>query len=283
MTIKIVTDTACDISKEDAKKLGITLVPLYVRFGEEVYRDGVDIENDDFYKKLETSKVQPFTSSPSPGDFIKTYQEVAKDTDQIVSIHVTRKHSSTIDSARLGKEAIEQKGGCQIEVVDSMGVTMWQGLVAISAAKAAAGGCSIQQVKDRIQETISQLHGIGLLNTLRFIIKGGRLRDTFFNKAEMLIGAKPLITLREGEIRPLGLARNWNKGLDRIQEFIRSVPFPQNVAIVHNTIPQEAQTLINNLKEMAPTIVPKLCSLGPVLSAHSGPGAMLAVVQQGKA
>jgi DegV family protein with EDD domain len=258
------------------------LIPQYVRFGDQVYRDGVDISNEDFYNKLENGTVQAFTSSPSPGDFIKIYEEVSRDTDQIISIHVTGKHSSTLDSARLGKEAIEKEGKCRVEVVDSLGVTMWQGLVAISAARAAEAGCSIQQIKEKIQETIGQLHGVGLLNTLRYLVKGGRLRDTVF-KAETVLGVKPLITLRDGEIKPLGLARNWNKGVERIQEFIKTIPRPQNVAIIHNTAPLDAQTIINNLKAAVPTIVPRLCNLGPVLGAHSGPGAILAIVQHSAA
>jgi DegV family protein with EDD domain len=279
MTIKIVTDTGSDLSPADAKEMGITLVPLYVSFGDKVYRDGVDIGTDDFYQKLEETRIQPFTSSPSPGDFARVYREMSKDTDQIISIHITKKHSSTLDSARLGKEMVESNG-CHVEVVDSLGVTMWQGTVAMAAARAVQSGCSLQQVKERIQETINQMHGIGLLNTLRYIVKGGRLRDSIF-KVENVISVKPMITLRDGEIKPLGLARNWNKGLERIQEFIRAVPAPQNVAIIHNTVPSDAQNIIDNLRAALPNAMLKLSRLGPALGVHSGPGALLATVQQG--
>jgi len=277
MTIKIVTDSAADISQEDAKRMGITLIPLYVRFGDEVYRDGVDINADEFYAKLEGSRIHPYTSSPSPGDFARVYEEIARDADQIISIHVTRKHSSTIDSANLGKEEVEKKG-CHVEVVDSMGVTMWQGTVAMEAAKAAEAGCSLQQVKEKIQQTINQMHAIGLLNTMRYIVKGGRLRDSIF-KVETLLNVKPMITLRDGEIKPLSLARNWNKGLERVQEFIRSIPSPQNISIIHNTVPVDAQQIIDNLKAALPNAVLQLCRLGPALGAHAGPGSILATVQ----
>jgi len=277
MTIRIVTDSAADISQEDAKRMGITLIPLYVRFGDKVYRDGVDINADEFYAKLAGSRIHPYTSSPSPGDFARVYEEVARDADQIISIHVTRKHSSTIDSANLGKEEVEKKG-CHVEVIDSMGVTMWQGTVAIEAAKAVESGCSLQQVKEKIQQTINQMHGIGLLNTLRYIVKGGRLRDSIF-KVETLLNVKPMITLRDGEIKPLGLARNWNKGLERVQEFIRSIPSPQNISIIHTTVPVDAQHIINNLKAALPDAVLQLSHLGPALGAHAGPGAILATVQ----
>ncbi len=277
--IKIVTDTACDLSPEDAKQLNITLVPLYVTFGDKVYRDGVDIGTDDFYAKLESSKVQPFTSSPSPGDFARIYREVSREADQIISIHVTKKHSSTLDSARLGKEMVENKD-CHVEVIDSMGVTMWQGTVASVAAKAVQEGCSLQQVRERIQETIGQMHGIGLLNTLRYLVKGGRLRESIF-RVENILSVKPMITLKDGEIKPLGLARNWNKGLERVQEFIKSIPSPQNISIVHNTVPNDAQHIIDNLRAALPNAILKLNRLGPALGVHSGPNALLAAVQQG--
>jgi len=279
MTIKIVTDTASDISPEDARRLNITLVPLYVTFGDKVYRDGVDIGPDDFYRKLEESRIQPFTSSPSPGDFARIYEEVGRDADQIISIHITKKHSATLDSARLGKEMVESKG-CHVEVVDSMGVTMWQGTVASAAAKAVMEGCSIQQVRERIQETISQMHGIGLLNTLRYLVKGGRIRESIF-RIENILSVKPMITLRDGEIKPLGLVRSWSKGIERIQEFIKSVPSPQNISIIHNTVPNDAQGIIDNLRAALPNAILKLNRLGPALGVHSGPGALLATVQQG--
>lgn len=88
MTVKVITDTGSDITPEEAKRLGIILIPLYLRFGNEVYRDGVDINADEFYRKLKTTSVHPFTSSPSPGDFAKVYNRVAQETDEIVSIHI---------------------------------------------------------------------------------------------------------------------------------------------------------------------------------------------------
>jgi len=151
MTVKIVTDSGSDISQEEARRLGITVVPVYLRFGNEVYRDGVDIDSDGFYDKLATSSVHPSTSSPSPGDFAKAYEEAARETDEIVSIHITGKHSATYDAAMVGKESVTKKG-CRIEAIDSRGVTMWQGLVVIVAAKAAEAGCSLYQVVERRSE-----------------------------------------------------------------------------------------------------------------------------------
>src|SRR4030042_1932428 len=134
MTVRVVTDSCSDIPQEQASRLGIIVVPAYLRFGNEVYRDGVDIDSDEFYRKLATSQVHPNTATPSPGDFTRVYEEAARETNEIVSIHVTKKHSGVYDAALLGKETVEKRG-CHIEVVDSKGVTMWQGLFAIVAPK----------------------------------------------------------------------------------------------------------------------------------------------------
>ena len=102
MTVKIVTDSTSDLSPRVAQELGITVVPVYMRFGEEVYRDGVDISQDEFYQKLVESSVHPSTAAPSPGEFAKVYEEAARETNEIVSIHVTKKHSDVYDAALLG-------------------------------------------------------------------------------------------------------------------------------------------------------------------------------------
>ncbi len=118
MTVRIVTDSCSDIPQEEAKQLGIRVVPVYVRFGDEVYRDGVDIDSREFFHKLVTSSVHPSTAALSPGDFAKVYEEAAQQTDEIVFIHVTSKDSATYDAVVVGKE-IAKKKGCRIEVIDS--------------------------------------------------------------------------------------------------------------------------------------------------------------------
>ncbi|HJX03604.1 MAG TPA: DegV family protein, partial [Dehalococcoidia bacterium] len=113
--VKIVTDSCSDISQEEAKKLGISVVAAYVNFGDETYRDGIDLSVDEFYTKLLQSGSHPTTATPSPGDFAAVYNKLCDETDEIVSIHVTKKHSALIESAILGKQMLK-KSGCRIEV-----------------------------------------------------------------------------------------------------------------------------------------------------------------------
>ena len=279
MTIKVVTDSCSDITQEEAKKLGITVVPAYLRFGDEVYRDGVDIDCDQFYHKLITSPIHPSTAAPSPGDFAKAYEEITKETREIVSIHVTSKHSAVCDAALVGKEIAEKKGA-KIEVIDSCGLTMWQGLVAIVAAQAAKAGCNLQQVVNKAHETINQLRALALLDTLRYAFKGGRLAKTIF-AIESKLNVKPLITLRNGEVRPAGLTRTRAKGIDRLLQFIASSDI-DDLAIVHSTTPDDAKTLADYARSLFPNIVPRISRLGPALGVHGGPGSLVTIIKRGK-
>lgn len=288
MTVRVVTDSCCDIPQEDAKKLGITVVPVYLRFGEEVYRDGVDIDSQEFYRKLMTSSVHPSTAAPSPGDFAKVYDEMGRETDEIVSIHITEKHSATFNAALLGKE-IAAKKGRRIEVIDSKGVTMWQGLAAMAAAKLAEARFSLSEVLEEVHETIGRLRVLALLDTIKYILKGGRLGKVeggrlakVISKIESILNVKLLLTLRDGELRPAGVVRTQSKGTDRLREFIKSALPVKDLAIVYSTTLEEAQALADSIRLLLPEVVPQLVRLGPALGVHAGPGALIAVVNGAK-
>jgi len=279
MTIKIVTDSCSDITQDEANKLGITVVPAYLHFGNEVYRDGVDIDTDQFYKKLANSSVHPCTAAPSPGEFARVYEAIAKETKEIVSIHVTRKHSAMYDSALVGKSIASEKG-VQVQVMDSRGVTMWQGFVVIAAAKAARAGCSLPEVVHEAQKAITQLHALALLDTLRYVVKGGRIGNTIF-AIESKLNVKPLITLVNGEIRPAGVARSRPKGIDRLREWIAKTAFDY-IAIVHSASAQDAQKLADFTRSLYPNKAPRIDKLGPALGVHAGPGALAIVAGSAK-
>lgn len=280
MVVKIVTDGAADIPNEVATELGITVVPTIVRFGSVVYRDGVDINTDEFYRKLSTSTIHPSTAAPAPGEFAKVYDEISGEAEAIVSIHVTRKHSSVLEAALLGKQMAEKRG-CHIEIIDSRGVTMWQGLVAIAAAKAAKAGFELQQVVDMAREAINQLRGLALLDTLRYAVKGGRLSKTLF-AVESILNVKPMLTIRNAEVCPAGLVRTWSKGIERLQKFVKSIPNIEEVAVVHNTIPDEAKKMAEYVVSLFPSIVPRMARLGPTLGVHTGPGTIVVAVYEKK-
>jgi len=282
MRVRVITDSGSDITQEEAKWLGITVIPVHLRFGDEVYRDGVDMNCDEFYHKLTTSPVHPSTAAPSPGDFAEAYEQAAREADEIISIHITRRHSATYDAALVGKETTEKKNkGCKIEVVDSKGVTMWQGLVVIAAVKAAEAGRNLQQVLAETHQAIKQLRALALLDTLKYVVKGGRLGKSVL-RVESLLNVKPFITLRDGQVRPVGVARTRSKGIERLRDFLKSALHVQDLAVVYSTTPDEAHSLSDYARLLFPNIVPRIARLGPALGVHAGPGALVTVVREGK-
>ena len=277
MVVKIVTDSGSDITREQAEELGITVVPVYLRFGDVMYRDGVDMDCDEFYRRLTTTQVHPSTASPSPGDFAGVYEQIGQENVEIISIHITKEHSAVYDSARAGKEmaAVKERS---IEVVDSGGVTVWQCLVVLAAARAAKEGQDMQGVMEVIRQTIGQLRVLAFVDTMKYLIKGGRLSHTIYT-IESLLNVKPFLTIQGGKIRPVGMTRTRARGIDRLREFIRSSVHIEEVAIAYSTLTEDALELAGYTTELFPHVVPHVNRIGPALGVHSGPGTLIVVVR----
>lgn len=278
MAVKIVTDSSADLPAELAEELGITVVPLYVRFGSQVYRDRIDITEDEFYQRLQHDPVHPSTTQPSPQDFINAYQKLAPEADGIVSVHISAKLSGTCNSAIQAKEMVGNE--CPIEVIDSQTLTMCLGLISIAAAKAANAGASLSEVVNEVNKIIPTCHLLGLLDTLKYLALGGRI-----GRAKALLGSvlnvKPILTIKDGEVAPAGQVRSRSKGTDRLFDFVRNAPNVEEVALVYNTTPDEAQALADRVSSIFPREKITIARLGPMLGVHTGPG-ILFVVFRGK-
>jgi len=279
MTVKIVTDSSADLPAELVQELGITVVPLYVRFGEEVYREQVDISLDEFYQRLEHGPIHPVTIQPSPQDFITAYQKLSQEADGIVSIHISSKLSGTCNSALQGKGMIEK--GCPIEVIDSQIITVGLGLICMAAAKMAKAGESLPSVVEEVKQMIPNIHLLGLLDTLKYLQKGGRI-----GKAKALLGSvlnvKPMITLKEGEVVPAGQARSRSKGVERLFSFVESTSNIDDLAIAYNTTPDEAHALAERLGSIFTKEAIKVVRLGTTLGVHMGPGGLAVGLREKK-
>ena len=173
MVVKVVTDSTSDLPPQLAKELGITVVPAYVRFGDKVYRDRVDISEDEFYQRLLHDPIHPSTTQPPPQDFVDVYKELAQVADGIISIHVSSKLSGIYNSALRGKEVVEKE--CPIEVIDSQVVTMGLGQLAIVANTIARSGKNLQHLVEEVKQMIPSIHILGLLDTLKYLALGGRI------------------------------------------------------------------------------------------------------------
>jgi DegV family protein with EDD domain len=277
MPVKIVTDSSADLPDQLAEKLGITVVPLYVRFGEEVHRDRVTISEDEFYQRLENTPVHPSTVQPGPQDFLEVYQKLAPDAEGIVSIHISGKLSGTCNSALMARDMME--GGCPVEVIDTQSVSMGLGLIVIAAAQMAKAGEGIDKVVEEVKQAIPQIHLLAMFDTLKYLLLGGRI-----GKAKALLGSilsvKPMISLKDGELVPVGQARNRAKGMDKLFDLAKNAADIQDLAVVYNTMPDEAQNLAERISSVFDKEKIRMARVGPALGVHMGPG-MLIVAYRG--
>ena len=271
MTVRVITDSTADLPPALAEELGITVVPLNVHFGTEVYRDGVEITADEFYRRLVIASRLPTTSQPTPGDFLSAYDEMGQTTDEILSVHISAKLSGTMNSAT---QALEEYGGeCRIEIIDSSQGSMGLGMLAIAAAEAARRGDNLDDVVTETRATIPKVGFIGLLDTLEYLEKGGRI-----GKAQAFMGSllriKPLLTIRDGEAHPLERARTRAKGVDRMCELVQEQMPLKDLAVVYTTTPDEALALAQRLQSYLPQGEVILSQVGPVVGTYLGPGVL---------
>jgi len=272
MTVKIVTDSTSDISRELAHTLSIEIVPAYVKFGDEVYRDGVDISGDGFYRKLATSFVYPVTSPPTPADFFKVYSDCLKDAESIISIHISAKISDTYDSAMKAKKLLKGKG--QVEVIDSRFTSVGLALIVMAMARLANAGESISSIVEETQRGINQIRMLGLVDTMKYLVAGGRISRVTAAVAN-IFQIKPLLTFRDGEVVRKGLARTYLRGMDDLCEFVETSPDVRDLAIAYSNVRTQAEELRKRLSSVFPEEKIYLAQIGAGLGVHMGPGALV--------
>ena len=278
MKVKIVTDSGSDLSLELAKKLGITIVPVYIYFGDKAYKDGVDIGPDELYKRLVEGPIYPTTTQPMPADFAETYTALAKDADAIVSIHLPTKVSGTYNAALQGLEIAKPK--CEVHVFDSLSVSVGLGLIVIAAAQAASRGGKLAEVLEETKKAINNTQIRALLETLQYLLKGGRITKT---KALVgtLLNVKPILTMRDGELVQAGMARSYAKGIEQLFEFVKNRPNLREVGISHTTVPDEAEALKQRLASIIDEKHIQMFRVGAGLGVHGGPGTIVVAARGG--
>jgi len=271
MTIKIVTDSTADLPPELIKEFGITVVPLYVCFGKDVYRDREEISEDDFYQRLLQDPTHPTTTQPTPKDFAEVYNKLSKQADGIISIHISEKLSGTCNSALLGKKLMEK--GCPIEVIDSKTTSMALGLLVIAAANIAKTEKNLPQVVEAVKQVVSSVELLVLFDTLKYLAKGGRI-----GKAKSLLGSvlnvRPMLTIKDGEFVPVSQVRSRSKGIERLFDFVKDTSDIEDLAVIHSTTPDEAKSLAERISPTLSLKQVRIARLGPVLGVHGGPGVL---------
>jgi DegV family protein with EDD domain len=277
MGIQIITDSTSDITPEEAKELGIRVVPIYVRFGNQVYRDGVDIESDNFYQMLATEPTHPATSQPNPEDFESAYRDYCDNSDGIISVHISSKISGTYNSATIAKKMLESK--CPIEVIDSQFNSAGLALVAKAAVRLAKATKDTATAVAEIKRYISQVDMFGYFNTMKYLARSGRVSRVIVAAANIL-NVKPLLTFREGEIIRAGLVRSFSRGVERLIQFVESKKNIAEMIITHSAIPEQAEKLRKTLGRFLPEEQISIMKMGAGLGVHGGPGVLLVAVRQ---
>jgi DegV family protein with EDD domain len=275
MTVRIVTDSVADLPPAIARELGITVIPLVLRFGAESYRDGIDLTPEQFYEKLQTSRAFPATSVPPPESYVEAYNKLAQEADEILVLTVSARLSATYEVA---VQAIGQmKKKCPVEVVDSETATMAEGFIVIKAAQAAKEGAKLEEVKAVVRENTPRAGFLAAFDTLEYLRRGGRI-----GKAQAFLGSmlriNPLITLKDGLVEPAGRTRSRAKAIDRLYDFAAHYTHIEEMAVGDTACPEDAEALVERLGAIFPPGRVYRSKMTPAIGVHTGPGLLLVAV-----
>jgi DegV family protein with EDD domain len=266
--VGLVTDSASDLSPEVAKDLKITVVPLHIQFGNETYRDRVDLSPEEFYNRLEHSSVLPSTAAPSPGMFAEVFDDLAAKYSQILGVFVSRKLSATYDAALQGIKLMKTK--CEVELVDSMSGIMGEGLLAIEAAKKAMDGANLKELVTLISETIPRIHVRVTLDTLEYLARGGRI-----GRVQAFLGSmlkmNPIIGLKDGAAFPATRVRSRAKATEWLFEFASKFGKVKALAIEYGNNMAEAKAFAKRMASAFPKASIYMSNVSPVVGTHTGP------------
>ena len=279
MPVKVVTDSVSDLPPQLVKELGITTIPLIVRFGEKLYRDGVDLTNEQFYQKLTTSKILPVTSVPSPATFAAAYDKLAEETDQILAIIVSSKLSGTHEVALQSIGLMKRK--CRVKVVDSEWAVMAQGFLVMAAARAAQTGAKLNEVVNIVRANTHRVDMRAAFDTLEYLRRGGRI-----GAAQAFLGSAlrihPIITMKNGVVEPAGRARSRAKAIDHLYQFATSYSHIDELAVENAACPADADLLVERFSARFPGKHIYRTNTTPVIGTHTGPGLLLVSVMGDK-
>lgn len=266
--VRIVTDSTSDLTGEIARALSITVVPLYVNFGNESYQDNVDLTTDEFYRKLASSAILPTTSSPSPGSFADVYDRLVEETDEILTITISSKLSASyktaVDGARLRKRK------CRVEIIDSLSAIVGLGLIVISAAKAAQAGYSLDEVIRVTKSSMQRVEFRIAFDTLEYLRRGGRI-----GAAQAFLGSmlkvNPILTIKDGMTEGVARLRSRVRAMDYLYDFAKSFADIEEMAIEDADTPEDVENLVDRLSVRFPRERIYRMKVSPVIGTHVGP------------
>ncbi len=271
----LVTDSTAYLPPERVRQYGVYVVPLYIHFGEETYRDGVDLDTATFYRLLQSAPRLPTTSQPSAGDFLQLYRRLSQEADAIISIHVSSGISGAVSSAQAARHVLlgEMQNPPQIYVVDSRTASCGLAILVSAASRAIAEGKPAAEVVREVENLASRLFTVFVVDTLEYLHKGGRIGG-----AAALVGSvlqiKPLLYFRDGQIDLLGKARTAKRAKRRMLEIVaeRAAGRPIHAVIVRAQASEEAERIRRYLADHFDCRELFIVECSPVIATHVGPG-----------
>ncbi|MBN1484787.1 MAG: DegV family protein [Chloroflexia bacterium] len=273
--VRVVTDSTADLPLDAVVRWGIQVVPLKLHFGEQSFRDGLDLPPEVFYERLEQGEF-PLTSQPAMGEFRHTYERIAAGGGEVISIHLSAGLSGTVQAALLAAEQVDG----EVAVVDSGQLSMALGWLVLAAAELARQDLPLDQVVARVEEMRSRTHVLALIDSLEFLRRGGRV-----GRAQAALGAlldvQPILTLRGGQTTLLERVRTRQAGRRRLIELVAGLAPLERVAVLHANNPDLARQLADDLAPLFPREQILLLPAGQVVTTHVGPGAVGVALVQG--
>ncbi len=265
--VRIVTDSTADIPPELARRLGITVIACHVQFGNETFRDGIDISRQEFYRRLRHEGMFK-TSQPAVGVFAETYRTLLAEGSQVVAVHLASRLSGLFGTAAMAAADLDRE---RLTLVDSQQVSMCTGFLAIQAAQAAQTGCTASEIVSQLHDMVPRLRLYAVIDDLRYLQRGGRV-----NWATGLLGSlfeiKPIMSVQDGQARLLEKVRTLKRGIQRQAELTAALGPLEHLAVLHVDAPAAAAEMSRRLAPVFPADRLMVTEAGAVVSSHAGPG-----------
>ncbi len=273
--VAVVTDSCASIPEELINQLHIRTVAYYIHRGQEVLRDLVTIQRDEFLRWLITARCLPTTASPGPGDYFRVYKDLATaGLNKIISIHMTSKASGAYQAATVAQTMMkEELPNVQIEVIDTCNASLCQGWMVIEAARSALAGLSLEQITTTVKKMIPISHMIQTADTLKYLYMGGRI-----GKAQQLMGSmlniKPIVGMDDGIIVPIGRAHTRRQAYQQMADMVAEAVGKSRakVAYVHAGAQHEVEKIKELVEAKVNVAESFFAELSPALAVHTGPG-----------
>jgi DegV family protein with EDD domain len=270
MTIRIVTDSTCDLPEHVVSQHKIIIIPLHINQGDQTFLDGVELTREEFYRRLPGYKPSPTTAAPSPEHFRQKYEQLADEGAQsILSIHISESLSATINSARM---AAEQFTRVPVTVLDSTQLSLGLGFIVEKAAQMAELGHKAEEIIESLHELMKRTYVFASLKTLEYLRRSGRMHFALARLGEIL-QIKPLLYMNQG--KPTAhRARTQSRATERLMEWLNEYAPYEKLAVVHAGVQAEAEAMRERVKEFLPDGEIPIVQITPVLGSHLGIGAL---------